>query len=312
VTGAPEVSVAVVVKDRLDMMRRCLDGIEAQKDVEFEVVVVDNESTDGTWELLTERAAASEGRLRVAREAGSVGHVRNVALSMARAPVIAYVDSDCVPEADWLIAGLEALQRDSELGVVQGRTRPDPDAPRGSWPATQDIARLSGMYEACNIFYRTDVLRAAGGFDEAIGFFGEDVSAGWNVLRLGHRADFAPDAIVNHAITNPGIAWHLKRALLYWKWNRLVRHFPEMRRELLWNRVFLRPRSAWFLASVVALVLGARRPVLALGAVPYLWWRRPKRLAPRPVIDAAGAIGFDAAVCGALLYGSVKERSVVL
>lgn len=309
---APDVTVAVVVKNRAAMMQRCLDGIAAQAGVPYEVVVVDNESTDGTWELLTERAAASNGCVRVAREPGTVGRVRNVALSMARAPVIAYVDSDCVPEPDWLVTGVRALERDPHLGVVQGRTRPDPASPRGSWPATQDIAQLSGMYEACNIFYRTDVLRAAGGFDEAIGFFGEDVSAGWNVLRLGHRAEFEPDAIVNHAITNPGITWHLKRALLYWKWNRLVRRFPEMRRQLLWHRVFLRPRSAWFLATVVALVAGFRRPALALGAVPYLWWRRPKRLAPRPILDAAGAVGFDAAVCGALLYGTVKERSVVL
>ena len=78
------------------------------------------------------------------------------------------------------------------------------------------------------------------------------VSAGWSVLRLGHGAAFEPSAIVSHAITNPGIGWHIKRALLYWKWNRLVRRFPEMRRQLLWHRVFLRPRSAWFLASVVA------------------------------------------------------------
>jgi len=312
VKDTPEVTVAVVVKDRVALMERCLDGIASQVGPSYEVVVVDNESTDGTWELVSARAAPSNGDIRVARESGSVGHVRNVALGMARAPVIAYVDSDCVPEPGWLAAGLQALAQDPSLGVVQGRTRPDPASPRGSWPATQDIGRLSGLYEACNIFYRTDVVRAAGGFDETIGFFGEDVSAGWNVLRLGHRAAFAPDAVVNHAITNPGIGWHLKRALLYWKWARLVRRFPEMRRQLLWHRVFLRPRSAWFLATVVALLAGLKRPALALGAVPYLWWRRPKRLAPRPILDAAGAVGFDAAVCGALLYGSVKERSVVL
>ena len=308
----PDVTVAVVVKDRVELMTRCLLGIEAQCGPSFEIVVVDNESSDGTWEFLTDRAAASSGRLRVRREAGSVGHVRNVALAEARAPVIAYVDSDCVPEPGWLVAGLAALGKEPDLGVVQGRTRPDPAGPAGSWPATQDIDHLSGMYEACNIFYATDVLRRAGGFDEEIGFFGEDVSAGWSVLRLGYRADFCTDAIVSHAVSHPGIGWHLKRALLYWKWNRLVREFPEMREQLLWHRVFLRPRSAWFLGSVIALLAGTRRPVLALGAVPYLWWRRPKRLAPRPVVNAAGAVGFDAAVCAALVFGTIRERTVVL
>jgi hypothetical protein len=113
-------------------------------------------------------------------------------------------------------------------------------------------------------------------------------------------------------VSHPGIAWHLRRALLYWKWNRLVRRFPEMRDELLWHRVFLRPRSAWFFASVVALAAGTRRPLLALGAVPYLWWRRPTRLAARPIVNAAGAVGFDAAVCAALLVGTIRERTIVL
>lgn len=307
-----DATVAVVVKDRAEMMARCLDGIEAQQGVAFDVVVVDNESTDGTWEMLCERAARSGGRVRVRREPGTVGRVRNVALEEATAPVIAYVDSDCVPESGWLAAGLRALAADPALGVVQGRTRPDPTAPMGPWPATQDIDRLTGAYEACNIFYKTGVLRAAGGFDADIGFFGEDTSAGWKVLRAGWASSFAADAVVNHAVSHPGIAWHLRRALLYWKWNRLVRQFPEMRDQLLWHRVFLRPRSAWFLATVVALVAGVRRPVFLLGAAPYLWWRRPKRLAPRPIVNAAGAVGFDAAVCGALLFGTIRERSVVL
>jgi glycosyltransferase involved in cell wall biosynthesis len=312
VSDIPAVTVAVVVKDRADLMAACLWGIEAQCGPSFEIVIIDNESRDGTWELLVERSEASGGRLRVRREAGSVGRVRNVALAEARAPVIAYVDSDCVPEPGWLAAGVQALGADAGIGVVQGRTRPDPSAASAPWPATQDIDRLSGAYEACNIFYRTDVLRRAGGFDEEIGFFGEDTSAGWSVLRLGYRAAFAGDAVVDHAVSHPGIAWHLRRALLYWKWNRLVRRFPEMREQLLWHRLFLRPRSAWFFASVVALAAGTRRPVLALGAVPYLWWRRPRRLAARPIVNAAGAVGFDAAVCAALVVGTIRERTIVL
>jgi len=305
------VTAAVVVKDRRDLMARCLEGLFAQERLPDEIVVVDNESTDGTWELLQERAAAAPVPLRVLREPGSVGHVRNVALAEATGDVISYVDSDCVPAPEWLAQGLKALLADDRVAVVQGRTVPDPDAPRAPWPATQDIPSLSGLYEACNIFYRADVLRRAGGFDETIGFFGEDAMAGWAVLRLGYRPVFEPSAIVAHAVSYPGIGWHLRRATLYWKWARLVRRFPEMR-SILWLGVFLRPRTALVFATGVSLVLSPWKPRAALFAVPYLWWRRPRHLRRRAVAQAAATVAFDATVSGALVVGTIRERTVVL
>lgn len=305
------VTAAVVVKDRRMLMAACLDGLLAQTRAPDEIVIVDNESSDGTWELLQERATAATVPIRLRREGGSVGHVRNVAVAEAGCDVIAFVDSDCVPDADWLARGVDALLADEGLGVVQGRTVPDPDAPRRPWPATQDIGSLSGLYEACNIFYRAEALRRAGGFDEEIGFFGEDAMAGWAVLRLGYRAAFEPAAVVAHAVSYPGVGWHLRRATLYWKWARLVRRFPEMR-SILWLGVFLRPRTALVFATAASLAVSRWRPRAALLALPYLWWRRPRRLRPRAVAQAAATVGFDATVCGALVVGTIRERTVVL
>ena len=309
---APPVTIAVVVKDRRDAMARCLDALDAlQGPAGREVVLIDNGSTDGTFALLEERAATAPVPTRVHRVTGSIGRARNAALGDARAPVIAFTDSDCVPTPSWCAALLAGI--DEGADVVQGRTVPGGPIER-RWAATQHIERFTGLYEACNIAYRTDLLRAAGGFGEDIGFFGEDTVAGWRVRRRGGTGAFAPEAVVAHDVTYPGPAWHLRRGFGYRNWNALVKTFPEMRDELLWHRVFLRRRSAATLLAVLGLGTAAvtRRPSGMLLALPLLWRHRPRRAGAAGIADAAAGLAFDGAVAAGLVTGSVRERTVVL
>ncbi|MEO7197550.1 MAG: glycosyltransferase family 2 protein [Solirubrobacterales bacterium] len=232
---------------------------------------------------------------------------------------IAFVDSDCVPTPDWIERGLAAFS-DARVGTVQGATRPDPAMPRGRWDATQELTSFTGRYEACNLFYRRALLIEAGGFDESIGFFGEDSMAGWAVRRLGYDERFAADAVVHHTVTFPGVRWHWRRGLRYGNWNALVRRFPEMR-SVFWHRVFLRRDGARTLAAMLGLILlllGAltRSRSLALGGVallaPFVWRHRPYSLRPIAFVDSVASAGFDVAIELALLWGSVRERTLVL
>ena len=296
-------------------MERCLDALFAQHlDGGFEVVVVDNGSTDGTLELLRERAANAPVPMRVLEDHGTLGRVRNASVADAAAPIIAFTDSDCVPAPGWLQAliapfGAQGAER---LGVVQGMTLPEEGAPRGRWSATQELTELTDRYEACNLAYRTEALRAAGGFDESVGFFGEDTAAGWAVRRLGWTATFEPAAVVHHVVTHPGLGWHLRRGLGYANWNALVRRYPEIREEVLWHRWFLRPSSAATTAAAAGILLSLRRRSLLVLALPYAWMRRPRGRHRSDLIDTAGAIAFDAAVLAGLVRGTIRERTVVL
>lgn len=299
------VTVCVVVKDRRELMARCLEAVLAQDP--DEVVVVDNGSTDGTWEDLQ---AVTDPRVRVAQDRGSLGRIRNLAASLATSDVVAFTDSDCRPHPGWLAAGLAALT--DGVGVVQGRTVPE-HQPTEPWSATQDIAVFSGLFEACNVFYRRTALLAAGGFDEAVGFFGEDTAAGWAVQRAGWADAWAPDAVVEHVVTTPGLGWHLRRAGGYANWAALLRAYPE-KRDLLWHRFFLRRRSAETDAAVLGLLLAAaaRHPLPLLLAVPFGWRHRVRGTSRQAVRDAAGAGLFDLAVSAALLRGSLRHRTPVL
>lgn len=318
----PTVSVNIAVKDRRDLVAACLDGLGAQSIDGFEVVVVDNDSTDGTLELLQDRAARADGpfRMRVLTSNGSLGAVRNAGLAASTGEIVAFVDSDCVPTPAWLAEGL-ALFGDADVSTVQGKTLPDPSKQRGSWDATQELTSFTRRYEACNLFYRREALLKAGGFDEQIGFFGEDSMAGWAVRRLGMQERFAPAALVHHAVTHPGIRWHWRRGLRYANWNKLIRRFPEMR-EICWGRFFLRARSAatfalfvGVLIFVVGVALDWLVPALIVGpglAASFLWRNRPLGFSRQALKEAIGAAGFDIAVELALLWGSIRERTLVL
>jgi glycosyltransferase involved in cell wall biosynthesis len=212
-TSPVAVTVAIAVKDRRELIERCLDAVLDQH-VEggFELVVVDNGSTDGTLEHLRDRATTSAVPMTVLVDHGSLGQVRNVALAAARSPLIAYTDSDCVPAPGWLEGLVAPLRggRPGRLGIVQGQTLPDPRTERRRWSATQELTAFTDRYETCNIAYRVDALRDAGGFDDTVGFFGEDTAAGWAVRRRGWDATFEPSAVVHHTVTHPGLVWHLR------------------------------------------------------------------------------------------------------
>lgn len=302
------VTVCVVVLDRREAMARCLTGLRALRVPEgwdVDLLVVDNGSTDGTLSMLE-----NDARVRVLSVAGTVGRARNAAVEAARGELVAFTDSDCVPDPDWLVHAVAPFV-DPGVTIVQGRTVPA-HAPTQPWSVTQDVSARTGLFEACNIVYRREALREVGGFGEEIGFFGEDTIAGWRVRRAGGADAFAPAAVVRHDVTTPGYRWHLRRSRYYVHWPALVRAFPEARPDLLWHRWFLRRRSAQSLLAILGLLLALRRPLGLLLMMPLLCEHRPRGRSRQAVREAAGAVLFDLSVEVALVEGSARHRTVLL
>lgn len=310
----PRVSVVIPTYQRAGRLPHLIAALERQTLPigDFEVVICDDGSTDETAGVLETLVSRSRLNLTVVRTDQNRGPAaaRNLACRSARAPVLAFTDDDCAPTPGWLEAGLSCFGDD--VGIVQGRTTPDPATPVGRWPATVQIDRFSKRYETCNIFWRADVLRMVGGFDESIYFFGEDTVPGWLARRRGVRERFAPDALVYHAVTYPGMRWHIRYAMQHGNWAALVRRFPEMRDEVLWLRLFLKRRHAALLGAIAGIALARTwRPAVAL-AVPYVWVNAPRALRYHPLVDFIGGAAFDALVVASLIRGSFRERTPVL
>lgn len=308
-----EVTAIVPVKDRREQMLRCLDALLAQDHPDYEILICDNESSDGTGEACVERARGAGVRVRVERIPGILGFVRNEGARRANSEFVAFTDSDCLPDPGWLSAGVAPLRANPRLGIVQGRTLPEVPVDKG-WPATIRVEEFSHFYEACNLVFRREALVNSAGFDERVGHFWEDTAAGFAVKRGGWEVTFEREALVYHDVTYPGFWWHVKRTLRHANLGPIVRDYPEIRRDALFCRVFLAERDARFLAALVGLALGRRHPGALLLTLPYLARharRRDPWVMPRVKGHAQGVI-YDSARLVAVARASARGRTLLL
>jgi glycosyltransferase involved in cell wall biosynthesis len=307
---APEITVAVPVKDRREQMLRCLDSLLAQDHPAYEVLILDNGSTDGTAEACEERAASATIPVRVERVPGVLGAVRNRAGELAATEFLAFTDSDCIADRGWLTALARALREAPAVGVVCGATRPEEPVTAG-WAATIEVDHFTGRFESCNIGFRREAFRRSAGFDEQVGHFWEDTAAGYAMLRDGWEAAFAPDAVVCHDVTYPGYAWYLRRALKASNLGPVLRQYPEIAEDLFYRRTFVHRRDALLLLALAGIgaAVARRSPLPLAVAAPYArerlrQWRDPKGLVQIVLYDGACVI--------AAARGSVAAGRVVL
>lgn len=314
----PAVSVVISAKNAEATIGRTLDALAAQRVEEpYEVIVIDNGSTDRTAEI----AQAAPGPVTVVsqEDTGGPGPARNNGVAMARAEIIAITDADCFPEPDWLQQGLWAM-RDADL--VQGRVVCDPDFDRGPWDRTIEVETMYGLFETANIFVRRDLFQRIGGFERCIepilGHpFGEDTWFGWRAQRSGARLAFCRAAVVVHAVFRRNSLEFVRDKQFLTRMPAIVKLVPELRRTMLVWRWFLWGRSATFDLSVLAaaVAIARRSPMPLLVALPYAAlvaehvarWRHQGAAKVAAVNLAADAMSLIA-----MARGSLAERTIVL
>jgi glycosyltransferase involved in cell wall biosynthesis len=142
---APEVSVVLSTYNRADRLPAALNALLAQTgDVPYEIIVVDNNSTDDTAAVVHPIARASAGRVRYAFEPRQgLSHGRNAGIALARSPIIAFTDDDVRVSADWIQQLKRAFDEHPEAGYVGGRVLPHWLAPPPSWLTTAHWAPLA-------------------------------------------------------------------------------------------------------------------------------------------------------------------------
>jgi hypothetical protein len=200
-TGHPLISVIVPVFDVEDHVGACIASLRAQTLTDFEAIVVDDGSTDGS------RAAAlaaigDDPRFRlVARANGGLSAARNTGLDLARGAFVAFLDSDDRVEPDWLSAMHAALEADGGDWVatairyadpdgrtvvhpaIHGRPMPEGEAPR-RFPLEAWTDAIPHFPSAWNKLYRRGLIGDIR-FDE--GTYYEDHAFFWQLAaRTGH------------------------------------------------------------------------------------------------------------------------------
>jgi glycosyltransferase involved in cell wall biosynthesis len=322
----PAVAVVVATYNRAALLPRLIAGLEAQREVaDFEVVIVDDASTDDTWTVLNQLAANSTIDLRCERLARNAGPAtaRNVGWRATTAPLVAFTDDDCVPAATWLVRLIRSA-RDHD--VVQGRTLPDPlqRAALGPFSRTLDISHEDGYYQTCNIAYRREVLEQLDGFFEQFRFpAGEDTDLAWRAKDAGATTTFDADAVVHHDIRPSDFLVAIRDS---WRWQSAalaVSRHPELRDAFVSRYVWRRAHGLAIgaVVGVAAVALGPRSKLAWLAgaalAAPYVRYRTAT--APLPGIGPKrrwlllpGALAVDSVEVTACLVGSARHRTLVI
>lgn len=323
--SAPRVSVIVPVRNRRDLLRELLAALDAQSVADFEVIVVDDGSTDGAGDLAAAfrvlgrpvRVLHQEGEGAVAARVCGARH--------ARGEVLAFTDSDCRPSPGWLAAGLAAI--DAGADVAHGPTRPA----RPVQPLERSVDQADdGLFATCNVFYRRAAFEAAGGFDgraaDRLGFrhtararglgFGEDTLLGWRVSRDG-TSRFVPEAVVEHHVFPADLGESVNRSWMAAAFPALLREVPELRASFVRRGVLFGGRSRLPVYVTAAAVATRCWPV---AGAALTWWAgaRLRELRHQPigwprrlrVLPAEMAV--DAVTAAALVAGSARHRTLLL
>ncbi|MEB3173273.1 MAG: glycosyltransferase [Cyanobacteriota bacterium] len=201
-------SVVIPTYNRLPILQKCLRALEAQRLAEpvqgFEVVLVDDGSSDDTVAWLQQHAAELPHVRLICQEHGGPAAGRNRGVEAARGDVIVFIDSDLVVCDGFLVAHASALQRSWQQqgnrlsftygAVINTADFEDPTRER------HKLRDASWAYFATgNVAIDREVLERAGLFDTAFRLYGwEDLELGERLRQLGVRLIRCPQAVGYH------------------------------------------------------------------------------------------------------------------
>ena len=225
----PQVVVLVPTFNRRDSLDRLLQSLDRQTLARerFEVVIVDNNSTDGTAPTVDAFARSSRARIRLLQEAAQgAAYARNRGVRETASPIIASTDDDVEADPRWLEEALHGLELHC-AAAVGGRTLPVWNGSLPEWwipdyekVFLKDLGTESrrvlppDYFYTHNIVVRREALGRAGLFDTRLAptgrqhLVGEDVELCRRMQENGDALYYVPEAIVRHHVD----AYRLSRA----------------------------------------------------------------------------------------------------
>lgn len=209
----PSISVVVCSYNGSVTIRQTLDEVTKLDYPNFEVIVVDDGSTDRTPEIAREYP----GVRLISVENGGLSAARNIGMRAATGKIIAYIDDDAYPDRHWLRYIAAGFRRSSHVAIGGPNIPPPGDGPIAECVAnapggpihvllTDDLAE---HIPGCNFAVLRSALEQIGGFDPLYRVAGDDVDACWRLQERGGTLGFAPAAVV----------WHHRRNSIrtYWR-----------------------------------------------------------------------------------------------
>jgi GT2 family glycosyltransferase len=195
----PEISVIVPVRDGAESLPALLHSLAVQTlpRERFEVIIVDNASSDRTAHL-----AESRGARVVHEPVPNRSRARNRGAGAASSRLYAFTDGDCVADPRWVEALLAGAHRAPLVaGDVKLRVGERPNAVErfeALWRFGQEAWVKQGWAATANLLVHAHAFEALGGFDPTWRHIGEDVDFCFRARDAGYALAYCPDAVIEH------------------------------------------------------------------------------------------------------------------
>jgi GT2 family glycosyltransferase len=212
--------VLVVNWNRRELLREALSSLAGQNHDDFEVMVVDNGSDDGSAEMVEGLAATFRVPLQLIRNQENRGFcaANNQGIAATQSRWVALLNNDAMADSGWLTALAAAGERDSATGMVASKILVAEDPRRIDkvghlmYPDGQNRGRGTGQIDqgqfdredetlwpdGCAALYRRAMLEDVGGFDEDLFAYADDAELGLRGRWAGWTCRYAPGAVVRH------------------------------------------------------------------------------------------------------------------
>lgn len=234
-TESPRVTVIVPFFNRQPYLAACIEALLAQDDVggRVEIIMVDNRSTDDSASVVRRYPGVTLLR----EESPGAYAARNAAIRIARAPVLAFTDADCVTDRDWLRSVCEAM-RDPGVGILIGDCRYPAEASRAlALLASYENAKAEYVVTHCapayqfgyanNMAVRASVFEALGPFRLWDRAADTELVHRLAASRPDLRVSFRPDMRVTH-LEFLRLRDRVRRLSLYTRTNAQIPSFKEL------------------------------------------------------------------------------------
>jgi len=232
----PTVSVIIVNWNGKNLLPDCLASLRDQTFRDFETIVVDNGSTDGSADGLKDCVV-----IRLQKNRG-FARGNNEGICAAHGEYIALLNNDARANSFWLEELVKAAEKYPEVGMfASGVLRPDGKLDSVGCDVSPDgngMCRGRGLYHwqydnkeelvtfpsGCAAFYRRSMLDHIGLFDERFFMYNEDTDLGLRAQKAGYKCLYVPTAVVMHLYSRSSSAYSLKK-LFYVERNRILLMF---------------------------------------------------------------------------------------
>ena len=205
----PKISIIIVNYNGKELLQKCLESLFKTNYENFEVILVDNNSTDNSIEFVTKEYP----KIIVIKLDSNKGFAEpnNIGAKIAKGEYLLFLNNDTVTTSNFISEMIKVLEKDQRVAICQSLLlRPNGDIDSSgdfidrigivynSKTKIDQIKEISSARGAC-MMIRKKIFDKLGGFDEKFFFSFEDVDLGWRSWILGYKVVIAPNSVVYHS-----------------------------------------------------------------------------------------------------------------